>query len=136
MLFRSKSQAIDIEDSLIADGEALERLAAASLLAATMVMQMVHARGDAGHTIPAARLFDPAQLKVLQHLNSKMQGKTEKQKNPRPPASLAWAAWVIARLGGWTGYRSERPPGPITFSNGLQRFNAIAEGFLLALQIQ
>jgi hypothetical protein len=34
--------------------------------------------------------------------------------------------WHVARLGGWTGYASERPPGPITFTRGLQRFQAIA----------
>ncbi|MBE9524949.1 MAG: hypothetical protein IMY76_07600 [Chloroflexi bacterium] len=30
--------------------------------------------------------------------------------------------------GGWDGYRSSRPPGPITLGNGLQQFNAIACG--------
>ncbi|MDX8483522.1 IS4 family transposase, partial [Mesorhizobium sp. VK24D] len=41
-LFRTmKSQAIDLEESLIADGDALERLAAAALIVATRVMQLV-----------------------------------------------------------------------------------------------
>jgi hypothetical protein len=40
---------------------------------------------------------------VLHHLNVKMQGKTQKQKNPHPVETLAWAAWVVARLGGWMG---------------------------------
>jgi hypothetical protein len=57
--------------------------------------------------------------------------KTSKQKSPHPRESLVWAAWHIARLRGWTGYASERPPGPITFTRGLQRFEAIAEGFAL-----
>jgi hypothetical protein len=132
-LFRTlKSQAIDIEASLLEDGSALERLAAAALVAATMVMQLVHARGEAGWTLPAARVFSPSHVAALRALTPTLEGKTAKQKNPHRPDSLAWAAWHIARLGGWTGYASERPPGPITFSRGLQRFNAIAEGFALA----
>jgi hypothetical protein len=132
-LFRTiKSQALDLEDSLIADAAALERLAATALVAATMVMQLVHARGEAGWALPAARVFSPSQIAVLHALTPQLEGKTAKQKNPHPRESLAWAAWHIARLGGWTGYASERPPGPITFTHGLQRFEAIAEGFALA----
>lgn len=132
-VFRTlKSQALNIEDSLIADGPALERLVAASLLAAVRVMQLVKSRDEAGQTIAATRLFPKGQIEVLHHLNVKMQGKTQKQKNPHPVETLAWAAWVVARLGGWMGYASERKPGPITFTNGLKRFEAIAEGFLLA----
>jgi hypothetical protein len=134
-LFRTlKSQAIALEESFLADGDALECLAATALLAACTVMQLVQARGEAGLAHKASRLFDPAQIQVLKALVAKYQGKTEKQKNPHPPDSLAWAAWQIARLGGWNGYASERPPGPITFSRGLQRFNAITQGFTLALK--
>ena len=60
-----------------------------------------------------------------------MGGKTAKQKNPHPQHSLAWAAWIVARLGGWDGYRSSRPPGPITFANGINHFKAIATGWAL-----
>ena len=69
---------------------------------------------------------------MLSALAHKLEGKTQKQKNPFRPESLAWASWVIARLGGWTGYASERPPGPITMHNGLTQFAAIAQGFALA----
>jgi Transposase DDE domain len=132
-LFRTmKSQAIDLEESLIADGDALERLAAAALIVATRVMQLVHGRGAAGQAFRAARLFGPTEITVLQALITRLEGKTQKQKNPHPVHTLAWAAWCIARLGGWNGYAKERPPGPVTFSNGLKRFHAIAEGFALA----
>jgi hypothetical protein len=132
-LFRTlKSQAIALEDSFLADGDALECLAATALIAACMVMQLVHGRGEAGWTHKASRLFNPGEITVLKALGVKYQGKTEKQRNPHPIESLAWAAWQIARLGGWNGYATERPPGPITFSRGLQRFHAIAQGFSLA----
>ena len=133
-LFRTlKSQALDIEASFLQDAAALERLAAAALVAATTVMQLVHARGQAGHSLPAARVFSPDQIAVLSALTARLEGRTPKQKNLHPKDTLAWAAWHIARLGGWTGYASERPPGPITFSRGLQRFDAIAQGFAIAL---
>ena len=136
-LFRSsKSKGFDIEDSLLADGDALERLAAATLVAATKVMQLVQGRDQAGRNYKAARLFAPLEIKIMYALLKTLEGKTAKQKNPQPPETLAWAAWCIARLGGWKGYSSNRSPGPNTFCRGLQRFNAIAEGFALAQQIQ
>jgi len=132
-LFRTlKSQAIDIEESLLADGDALECLAAATLVAATQVMQLVNGRGSAGAAIEAGRVFSPTEITVIERLIAKLEGKTQKQKNPYPKNSLARAAWCIARLGGWKGYATERPPGPITFTHGLVRFHAIAEGFALA----
>jgi hypothetical protein len=131
-LFRTlKSQGIDLEASLLADGEALESLAATAVLAATMVLQLVHARGDAGWALPAVRVFTPDEVAALRAFSPHLEGRTAKQRNPHPVASLAWAGWLIARLGGWSGYASERPPGPITFSEGLKRFQAMAEGFAL-----
>jgi Transposase DDE domain len=132
-LFRTiKSQAFDLEESFVEDGDALERLAVTALIAATRVMQLVHARGDAGRRYRATRIFGPEDINVLHALVKTLEGKTLKQKNPHPSETLAWAAWSIARLGGWNGYAKERPPGPITFARGLQRFHAIAQGFALA----
>ena len=132
-VFRTlKSQGLGIEDSFLADGQALENLVAAALIAAIKVMQCVQGRGEAGEAIPALRVFAPTDLPVLSALARKLEGKTQKQKNPFRPESLAWACWVIGRLGGWTGYASERPPGPITIYNGLTQFDAIAQGYALA----
>ena len=132
-LFRTvKSQGFDLEDSFLSDGDALECLAATALIAAASVMQLVQGRGEAGAALPADRVFTPAEIVVIETLVDKLEGKTEKQKNPHPRRSLAWAAWCVARLGGWTGYARERPPGPITFVRGLRRFHAIAQGFHLA----
>src|SRR6266702_140897 len=131
-LFRTvKSQGLSVEDSVAEDGAALEKLAIIALIAATISMQLVLARASADHDQPASHVFDPRQIEVLQALQGQLQGRTVKQKNPYPPKSLAWAAWTIARLGGWTGYESERSTGPITMCNGLTRFNAIAQGYFL-----
>jgi len=132
-LFRMlKSQGLDLEDSFLSDGDALERLAATGLIAASGVMQLVQGRGEAGSGLSAARVFSPAEISVIEALVRKFESKTEKQRNPHPRHSLAWAGWCIARAGGWNGYATERPPGPLTFARGLRRFHAIAEGFRLA----
>ena len=66
--------------------------------------------------------FDERQIKVIEMLSPSLEGKTQIQKNPHPLRTLAFAAWVVARLGGWKGYsKSERPPGPITMWLGLQK---------------
>jgi len=132
-LFRTlKSQGLQLEESFLQDGEALERLATAALIAACAVMQLVRGRGPEGEAQNASLLFTPSEIKVLKAVVADRQGKTAKQKNPYRPGSLAWAAWAIARLGGWTGYARERPPGPITFTRGLREFHAMAQGYDLA----
>jgi hypothetical protein len=55
----------------------------------------------------------------------KYEGNTEKQKNPHLKYTLSWAAWIIARLGGWKGYRTQSTPGPITFHRGFLEFDRI-----------
>ena len=132
-VFRTvKSQGIGLEESFLEDGAALENLVATALVAAVVVMQLVQARGEPGHAFQASRVFSETEINALATLIKSREGKTEKQKNPHPNGSLAWAAWCIARLGGWNGYARERPPGPITFARGLKRFYAMAEGFELA----
>jgi hypothetical protein len=71
------------------------------------------------------------QLPMLEALQTRLEGKTAKQKNPHATHSIAWLAWIIARLGGWTGYASERPPGPITMRRGWYRFEQMAQGWNL-----
>jgi len=124
-----KRQGLDLESSQLEHGTRLEKLAVMALSAAVRVMQLTLAR-DGESARPATDAFDANEINVLQHVQ--LEGKTEKQKNPHPVLSLAWAAWIIARLGGWKGYASERKPGPITMLRGLQAFAAIQQGWLLA----
>ena len=74
----------------------------------------------------------PSEQVCIVLLNKHLEGKTEKLKNPYLSDSLAYAAWVIARLSGWSGYESQRPLGPIDFLTGLQRFTERFECFMLA----
>jgi hypothetical protein len=135
-LFRTlKRQGLGIEQSVVEDGVALEKLAIIALIGATITMQLVLARAASSDDTPATRVFDTTQIAVLFALQTKLQGRTLKQQNPYQTYSLRWAGWTIARLGGWTGYASDRSTGPITMRDGLQRFNAIVDGYELARNV-
>jgi hypothetical protein len=128
-LFRvSKSQGLGLEESQLHTAERLLKLVAAAMKAACIDMQLVQER-DGVHGLPATTVFTRAEIKTIEALNPTLEGKTEKQKNPHPPGSLARAAWVIARLGSWHCYG--KPPGPITFHRGMERFNAMHQGYTL-----
>ena len=128
-----KSQGLAIESSEVESYEALTNLATLTLLAAVLVMQLVQARdGQTQQNIEDA--FTPVEIQCLHQVSTQLEGSTLKQKNPHSKNTLAFAAWVVARLGGWSGYINNRPPGPITMMNGLIRFYDIFQGFTLSLQ--
>ena len=125
-----KQQGLRLEDSQVETADRLVKLAAIAAKAAIIILQLLQAR-DTPSSEPASIAFTTDEIAVLDGLNSRLEGKTSLQKNPNPKASLRWAAWIVAKLGGWDGYPSSRPPGPITFKNGLQRFHVIADGWSL-----
>ena len=119
-----KKQGLDITESQAQQYETLSRLAVVGLIAAVRVLQLVTARDNQDDT-PVTVAFTQAEVSVMEQLSPTLEGKTEIQKNPFPRKTMAFAVWVIARLGGWKSYsKSERPPGPITFLNGLKRLQA------------
>src|SRR5258708_38445176 len=85
--------------------DALMKLAILTALTACRVMQLVRAR-DGRAPQAACDLFEPGQIELLTVLQLQYEGRTARQKNPHPPATLAWAAWLIARLGAWHGYNT------------------------------
>lgn len=125
-----KQQGLRLEDSQLETAERLLKLAAIAAKAAVIILQLLQAR-DGPFSEPASIAFAADEIAVLDSLNSQLEGKTSLQKNPNPRASLRWAAWIIAKLGGWDGYPSSKPPGPITFKNGLQYFRAMVAGWSL-----
>jgi len=131
-LFRTlKSQGLGLEDSQIETPAALRKLAIIALRAAVICMQLVHAR-DGADDRPATAAFDPHDIPILEIIAPTVDGKTARLRNPFQPRSLPWAAWIIARLGSWSGAKDARPPGPITMHRGLQRFRDIAHGIRIA----
>ncbi len=128
-LFRTlKTKGFDLEAVRVAANGPFEKLVTASLIAAVTVLQLVHER-DGTASRPLEDAFDPDDQVALEAVSATLEGRTARQKNPHPKGSLAYAAWVIARLGGWTGYYGK--PGPIVMLNGLVQFHAIKHGWTL-----
>jgi hypothetical protein len=125
-----KLQGLKLEDSQLETAERLIKLTAIAVKAAAMTLQLLQAR-DGPSTEPASTAFADNEIAVLNKLNAEFQGTTALKKNPHRKRSLKWAAWIIARLGGWDGYPSSKPPGPITFKNGLEEFHAMVAGWTL-----
>ena len=129
-----KHAGLDLEDSELESGHALRRLSVLALGAALDVLRLLRAeRGESEQ--PMEQVFTPLQQQCLQAAARRVEGQTTALRNPHPPHTLAWAAWVIARLGGWSGYRSQRPAGPITYERGLTRFVHMCEGFALCTDV-
>ena len=129
-LFRLlKTKGFNIEAVRVVEGGPFENLTAATLVAAIQVLQMVRERdGAAGR--PLQDVFNPEDHPALEAICRTLEGKTDRQQNPHPPSSLAYATWVCARLGGWTGYYGK--PGPITILQGLLALRAMLSGWRIA----
>jgi Transposase DDE domain len=127
-LFRIlKSQGLQLEDSRVETADRLLKLTAIATKAAVITLQLVQAR-DGQSAEPACTAFDEGQIQTLTALGKQYEGRTKLQTNPHPPQSLAWASWIIARLGGWDGYPRTKP-GPITMKHGLQYFLGVAHAW-------
>lgn len=126
-----KTAGFDIEGADIADPQAMIKLATAAAVAAVTVMQLVKAR-DGATDQQLTDAFEPDDQPIIEALSKRLEGATALQKNPHPKASLAFASWVIARLGGWTGYYGK--PGPKVMRRGLHDFQRIKYGTTLSLK--
>lgn len=122
-----KKKGLDLYQVQLENAHAVKNLCALCLISAVQVMQLVQAR-EQDQGLQSQDAFEPDVVEFIKQINPALEGNTEKLKNPHSINSMAFAAWVIARLGGWSGYSSQRPPGPITMWNGLVRFNSMIEG--------
>jgi hypothetical protein len=125
-----KTQGFRLEDSQVATADRLLKLVAIAAKAAAITILLLQARDGHGHQ-PVRLAFDTNEIATFAALNRNLEAQSKRLRNPHPPDSLAWAAWVIGRLGGWDGYPSSKPPGPITMKNGLEYFHAVAAGWNL-----
>ena len=128
-VFRTiKTKGFDIENVSM-ETAPFKTLCAMTFIAGISCMQLVQDRDGAGKR-PLQDVFEAQDQPVLEAVSASLEGKTEKQKNPHPKGSLAFAAWVCARLGGWTGYYGK--PGPVVMLRGLYQFRSIQLGYGIA----
>lgn len=129
-LFRTmKTQGFDIEASRVSEGGPFENLATATLIAAIEVLSLVRDRdGVAGR--PMSDVFAAAEQPIVAAISASLEGGTARQKNPHAARTLAFVAWVCARLGGWTGYYGKA--GPVVMLRGMLRLQAMIDGYRLA----
>jgi hypothetical protein len=126
-----KTAGFKIEEADIGSPQVMIKFVTAATIAAVTIMQLVKARdGTTGQSIVDA--FDPADQPILEAISAQLEGKTARQRNPHRKGSLAFASWVIGRLGGWTGYYGK--PGPQVIRRGLDDFQRIKYGTTLRLK--
>lgn len=120
-----KTAGFDIEAADIGDPGAMMNFTAAAAVAAVTVMQLVRARDGATDQL-LADAFDAEDQPLIEEISWRLEGKTDRQKNPHTKGTLAHASWVMARLGGWTGYYGK--PGPQVMRRGYDDFQRIKFG--------
>ncbi len=131
-VFRALKSGLGLPDTQMHEASRIMLLAAFALGAAARVIQLVDARD--GGARPMDDVIDPAFEPALAAISNKLEGKTARQKNPHARGSLAFVAWVCARLGGWNCYYA--PPGPKTMNTG---WNALAQqlmGYAIAMRYE
>ena len=127
-----KSDGFDIENCQLGTGKSIRRLTLIIMDAAIRVLQLKSAR-EGKTKLKIVDVFEPTEIECLKLLNEKLNGNTERQKNPYPEDHLAWASWVIARLAGWKGfYEKKNLPGNKTFVLGLEKFDVLVLGYSLS----
>ncbi|TDH21267.1 IS4 family transposase [Segetibacter sp. 3557_3] len=132
-LFRLvKKENFDIESSELESGWALRKLTLMAIDTAVKLFQFHTAiQLEEGETVESVSSFSADEFSCLTAIGLQMQGKTEKQKNPYKTRSAKWVMWILARLGGWKGYQSQRKPGLTTILEGLTKFYDIYKGWVI-----
>ena len=122
-----KSEGFRIESVQLESGAAIKKLIVLTLWAALRCVTLKRAYDEQDEAVPASRMFDKQEENLLDLEMERLHQKSPKAldgRNPFREHSLPWAAWIIARLGGWSGYLSAHGrPGYITMKRGLDRFN-------------
>lgn len=127
-----KKECYDIEGSELESGWAIRKLSVMMLDTIIKLFQMLIAYNTKeGEALNSVIAFEQEEIKCLEKINKKMQGSTVKLSNTCSVNKLKGAVWVIARLGGWKGYVSQRKPGATTLIKGLEKFYNYYEGFSL-----
>jgi hypothetical protein len=132
-LFRLlKKQGFNIEETQLESGWAIRKLLMLLLSVGLRVMQLYLAYGEKKDQA-ITEVFNEKEIECLKLIETKHIEQTPKTSNPFNPEKLSWAAWVIARLGGWKGNKKQRKPGPIIIKRGVEKFTLIYKGWEMAI---
>ena len=127
-----KKEGFNIEASELESGKAIKKLCLLILNVVIKIFQMHIAWNEPEEQgLSAGICFTETEMQCIVMQCEKMEGKTEKLKNASKKSTLRYATWVIARLGGWKGYASERKPGITTLWIGLEKFHDTFNGFMI-----
>lgn len=127
LFFVMKSGAFGLSRARLHSGRGIRKLTMLIMDNSLKVVQLREAQR--GRTqLPCEAVFDEEQRACLAELLPGLQGRGAALRNPHAEGTLAHASWIIARLGGWKGYATSRPPGVQTMSRGLERFEFICYG--------
>ncbi|TVZ25797.1 DDE family transposase [Gillisia sp. Hel_I_86] len=126
-----KKEGYNIEASELEYGSSVRKL---SLLIMEVIIKLFLMR--LAYAVPEGEMsadscFTEEEQTFLEHQIIRLEGRTEKQKNPYKEKGLKRYVWAIARLGGWKGYESKRHPGITTLWIGLKYFKAAMEGWTI-----
>jgi hypothetical protein len=88
----SKSDALRLPDLQTHEATRLFKMAALAIGAAVRTIQLVDARD--GSRRPGSDVAEPAVLRAAAAIGPTLEGKTLRQQNPHPPASLPWLSWI------------------------------------------
>ncbi|RYZ49326.1 MAG: IS4 family transposase [Sphingobacteriales bacterium] len=132
-----KKEGFNIEASELEYGKGVRKLCLLMLetIVKLFLMQIAYAMPEEEGIIAPQSCFSEQEIECMELQMRQLEGRTEKLKNPYKPSDLKRYIWVIARLGGWKGYSSERKPGVTTFWYGLQKLTAIMQGWLLSRNV-
>ena len=130
----TKTQGLKVESSQMETGEALQRLTALAYLAAIRTRVLKEGR-DIQTPGSLKTHFSAIEIQYLQHIAPTFNGRSGHQINPHPPDSIAFATWIIGRLGGWKPGVKDRPAGVIALHKGNIRFQDQLRGFILAMKM-
>ena len=130
-----KKEGFNIEASELGSAKAIRKLSLMMMETIVKLFLMQIAYNMPEERIEAGSCFSGQELECLEHQIIKLEGKTEKLKNPYREKDLKRYVWAMARLGGWKGYASGRKPGITTFAIGIQKFAAIMQGWQLFVDV-
>lgn len=126
-----KKEGFDIEASELTQGKAVRKLCLL-ILETVIKLFVMQSASNSDQDLPAGSCFSSDEQACMELQIPQLEGARKKLKNPYTPSTLRRYIWVVARLGGWKGYQSERRPGITTFWLGLKRFDAVFSGFNLS----